>query len=320
MSRGAPSIPALREEARAWLLRMSSGQAGPEDERALEAWLARSEEHRRQFAEVHRLWSELDQVPESTWLDAGPPAVRRRFRWLPHALAASLAVVLLAGGLAWRELAGTGQAPSQWQYVTRTAELRPIVLEDGSAIELGPRSRMQVAFAPDQRRVLLQDGEAYFDVVRDADRPFLIDVGVGTVRVLGTAFNIHRNGNQITVAVARGEVSVSRGSHQVSLTAGQRLKLSQSELYRLEDLPSVEIATWRDGRRVFRDSPLADLVADLNRYSRKPVVIADTRLAGMRVTGAFDNFADVPAVLETIELSLPARVTQTPERVLLRAR
>lgn len=320
MSRGDQSISAVREEARAWLLRMSSGQAGSEDERALEDWLARSGEHRRQFTEVHRLWTELDQLPESAWLDDAPPLARQRSRWLPYALAASLAVVLLAGGLAWRDMAGFGKAPDQWQYATLTAELRSVSLEDGSSVELGPRSRMRIEYARDQRRVLLQDGEAFFDVARDADRPFLIDVGVGTVRVLGTAFNIHRRGNQITVAVARGEVSVSRDSHQVSLTAGQRLKLSQTEVYRLEDRPTAEIATWREGRRVFRDSPLSDLVADLNRYSQKPVVIADTRLAGMRVTGAFDNFADVPAVLETIELSLPARVTQTPERVLLRAR
>lgn len=320
MSRGDQSVSAIREEARAWLLRMSSGQAGLEDERALEVWLARSGEHRRQFAEVHRLWSELGQLPESAWLDAGSPLPRQRLRWLPFALAASLAVVLIAGGLAWRDLGEFGSAPSQWQYATRTAELRVVSLEDGSAIELGPRSRINVEYAPDQRRVLLRDGEAFFDIVRDTERPFVIDVGVGTVRVLGTAFNIHRNGDQITVAVARGEVSVSRGSHKVSLTGGQRLKLSLTELYRLEDRPAAEIATWREGRRVFRDSPLAELVADLNRYSEKPVVIADTRLSAMRVTGSFDNFADVPAVLETIELSLPARVTQTPERVLLRAR
>lgn len=318
MSRADPPVSLLREEARAWLLRMSSGQAGPEDERALEAWLSRSEAHRRQFAEVHRLWRELDQLPESAWLESEP--ARQRPRWLPFAMAASLAMVLLAGGLVWRSLSGVAPAPSQWQYATQTAELRSLALEDGSAIELGARSRISVAYGGDTRQVVLQDGEAFFDVARDVERPFLIDVGVGTVRVLGTAFSIHRNGGQVTVAVARGEVAVSRGSHRATLTAGQRLRLSQTELYRLEDLPTGEVATWREGRRVFRDSPLADVVADLNRYSPVPVVIADTRLAGMRVTGAFDNFADVAAVLETIELSLSARVTRTPERVLLRAR
>lgn len=318
MNRAEPSLSALREEARAWLLRMSSGQAGPEDERALEAWLSRSEEHRRQFADVHRLWRELDQLPESAWLE--PEPARQRPRWLPLALAASLAMVVLAGGLVWRSLPGPETAPVQWQYATQTAELRSLALEDGSAVELGARSRISVAYDGDSRQVVLQDGEAFFDVARDVDRPFLIDVGVGTVRVLGTAFNIHRNGGQVTVAVARGEVAVSRGSHRVSLAAGQRLRLSQTELYRLDDRPAAEIASWREGRRVFRDSPLADVVADLNRYSPLPVVIADTRLAGLRVTGAFDNFADVPAVLETIELSLAVRATRTPERVLLRAR
>ena len=319
MSGGNSSDSALREEARRWLLRMSSGQADAEDEWALEAWLARSDEHRRQFAEVHRLWNELDQLPESAWLDAGPPRLRGR-RWLPLAMAASLVAVMLAGGLLWHNLAGFEQPQAQWQYVTQTAEVRSVSLEDGSLIELGARSRITVEYASDQRRVLLQDGEAFFEVAGDAERPFLIDVGVGRVRVLGTAFNIHRSGNQVTVAVARGEVSVSRDSHEEVLTTGQRLRLSQTELHRLDDGNPVDMASWREGRRVFRDTPLADVVADLNRYSRVPVIIADTRLAGMRVTGAFENFADIAGVLETIELSLPARVSRTAERVLLRAR
>ncbi|MBA6411831.1 FecR family protein [Parahaliea sp. F7430] len=312
------SSATVREEAQYWLLRMSSGEAGVEDEKALEAWLARSEQHRRQFIELQQLWQELDHLPESAWLESEVAAPKLR-PWLPLALAASLAAVMLTATLLWQNLSGLPSPASQWHYATQIAEHRSVSLEDGSALELGARSRLSVEFDADQRRVLLQGGEVFFDVVQDRQRPFLIDVGVGTVRVLGTAFSIHRQGDQITVAVLRGQVAVSRGSHEESLSAGQRLKLSQTELYRLEDYQLDQIASWREGRRVFRDSPLAEVVADLNRYSPVPILIADTRLASQRVTGAFDNFADVPAVLEAIELSLPARVTRTSERVLLGA-
>ncbi|MBN7797305.1 FecR family protein [Parahaliea mediterranea] len=321
-----------RAQARDWLLRMSSGEAGEADYAALRAWLEASPEHARAFESVCRLWGELDLAREAvlrteraaTGEPAPPPEQRlpvQRWRW---ALAASVVLALLFAGAAQLFTDPTTTAPGEPAYYsTDRGEIRSIELADGSTVTLGAHSRVTVRYAPAQRRLALLRGEAFFDVASDPRRPFTVSAGGVSARALGTAFNVSLGEDAVRVAVAHGRVAIQREDPHSAL----ELAAGQASGYRddgsalaLTSLAGTGAAPWREGRRDYFREPLRQLVADLNRYSDTPIYIASSQLGKQSITASFDHFGDVDAVLRDVEDALPARVVHTASGIHIRVR
>ena len=305
-------------EARHWLLKFSSGDSGSADKIEFLSWLKSSPENQLAFDELQQLWGEMEQVSDQVLDSYGDiPAVKRPARF--WAIAASFVVSALILGLLW-QWQGVGSptdaSSSPVQYSSRIGELKSIVLADGTRIELGAYSRLKVRYTTAQRLVTVERGEAYFDVAPNRSRPFVVASQGGTATAVGTAFAVHKGVDWVRVTVAEGKVAVS-GLHQVAgqgselLVAGDRVAYNQvGSLTPIESVVLDQIGNWRQGRRVFSNAPLAQLIEDLNRYSDKPIIIADTRLSKLEVSGAFDDFADTMAVLQAVEQSLAAEVVE----------
>ena len=302
-----------RVEARRWLLKFSSGEITAKEKAAFVAWLAASEENRRHFGQLRQLWGELDQVSAEMLAayDSPPVPLWRR----PRALAASFAAAMLCAAF-WQY--GLQPAAGPQEYSTRIGELRLIRLTDGGTIELGAHSRLQVYYADGERRAVLQRGEAFFTVAAGIDQPFVVQAGEGTVTALGTEFDVRLGAQQVAVAVREGLVAVRTGESSApistrELQAGMRISYTElGEMSAIQFVGEMQIAPWRVGKRIFRNAPLVEVVADLNRYSGKPVVLGDRRLESIEVTGIFDDFKDIDAVLRAIDQTLPAKIEDGP--------
>ena len=131
----------------------------------------------------------------------------------------------------------------------------------------------------------LAHGEARFDVVHDPARPFEVDLGSAEVRVLGTAFDIVREGAATQVAVSRGAVSFQAGEQSVTLPAGRAARLDARGDIALAQVSPADVGAWRAGRRVYWDRPVSEVLADLNRRYPQPIRLAGLQARRMRFTG-----------------------------------
>ncbi|WP_073957304.1 FecR domain-containing protein [Thalassospira sp. TSL5-1] len=184
----------------------------------------------------------------------------------------------------------------QSDYVTGTGQTRQITLDDGSTVTLAPESAIAVAYSAGQRTVRLLDGEAFFEVSPNPERPFRVEAeGVDTT-VLGTGFDVQRNGVGVRVSVAHGRVRVDYTGEGVlpvteTLRAGQSLRVDWSGAYQVVESPANHVAAWRKNQIVARYEPFGSVVDQLRRYYSGKIVVLDDELSSKPVTGVY-NLAD----------------------------
>ena len=323
---------AIEAEAAAWVVRLEAGPLAPAEQQAFEAWLETSEQHTAAFALARTAWAELGALstaPSQT-ATAPRPAARRRQRrapplsqrpvtrrWVWQGLAAS---VLLATGIgAYRTT--DPLAMLRADYRTARGETRNIALPDGSTVQLNTNSAIAVRYGTKRRAVELIAGEASFTVAKAADgnrRAFVVQAAGGEVTALGTRFVVRRQGAKVDVAVLEHRVEVSLGNAAAGSRQSGVLRAMQavgySEAWGLGEIRDVDPArdlAWLRGRLIFDRVPLAQVVAELNRYRRERIVVMAPDLAGRRVSAVF-RLDDLSTAIDVIAAELGARVVKAP--------
>jgi transmembrane sensor len=278
---------------------LSGGGSTAERER-IEAWIAadpsrapmiealRSSLGADASWDVDAAWRAVMERIEGDTVAAAP----RRGRWqpAPALLRAAVLAGLIAGGwLVWREVRPPAITPAAFvAAATAVAERDTVALPDGSMAILAPSSRLQAIALDDTVRAFELTGEAFFSVRPDAARPFRIHSGSAVTEVLGTAFTVRsREGAAVTVAVREGRVSLSNGDGAIALAAGQVGQVADgSEPALLDAVPDAWLS-WLDGVLEFDGARLDAVTEELSRWFGREVTLADTALAGRRVTGRF---------------------------------
>ena len=210
------------------------------------------------------------------WRDKpGRPAFRQAL------IAASVAIAVIGGAAAFNAMpAGEAQA-----ITTARAEHKQTALADGSQVQVGAMTGVQVRLSEQRREIKLDRGEAFFRVARDESRPFVVKTPFGAVTAAGTAFNVDVGSEQLCITVSEGAVVVRPSglfSRPVRVEAGQRL---------VADVSGVTVAaapsqvTWTQGRLEYRGEPLRAVIEDVNRYAEHPVVLRDPAVGELAYTG-----------------------------------
>ena len=224
------------------------------------------------------------------------------------------------------------------KYVTRIGEQRTIELNDGSVVTLNTNAQLVVDYGDRSRRILLERGEAYFEVVRDSERPFTVDLGFGSVTALGTAFNIRKNRERFQVAVIKGTVALHELAEEIPasptrLPASEQpvvisapsehvleegwvaefdLSRDQLKAFRPESMDRYE--GWRGGMLGFYQEPLNQVVLELNRYSRKKILIEDASIMEFSVSMVV-SIHEIDSALMGLERVLPIEVSRHYDRI-----
>ncbi|ANH82714.1 hypothetical protein A8C56_18575 [Niabella ginsenosidivorans] len=266
-----------------------------------------------------------EMLTEKQGLPARQHPVRFTKRWVvPVAAAVLLAVLLLVVFLNRKP----GAIPGAGNEMATTKGSRSrIRLPDGTVVLLNANSRLNYdeKFKGDVREVSLW-GEAYFDVTHDAARPFIIHTGAGTIKVLGTAFNVKAFDNGVfETALIRGKVAIRLKDHadeDFVLKPGQKLVASHNN----NKTDSVMIlpvtvkdsliaeTSWTKGRLVFVDRPLAEITAELERVFGVTIVFKSEKARQYRYTGTFDD-TDLDQILEILKLSKPIKFQRDKNRI-----
>lgn len=297
-------------------------------EATLAAWRQRSAANETAYAQARIQWQMLNAVAPQLQNTLPPPGAGRAGRAgrpvRPSRRALLGLATLGATGfsvLGWRH----SQTPSfSQQLATGTAQLNHIELPDGSRIDLSARTVLQVALYPGRREVLLESGEARFQVARDEDRPFIVRARRATVTVLGTVFAVADRAGRTSVAVDHGRVRVEpveTGSTRFELTDRQGLSWRDGERPVAAPLPrGADIAAWREGWLVFDNTPLSVALPEINAFRDRPIALAEPGLGAFALTGRFRT-GNAPQLLDALATMLPLRVTPREDgSTLLQAR
>lgn len=290
------------QEAAYWLVALEDAPEDAALRQRFDTWLNEAPENADAWMKTSGIYDQMAQIPPvhaHLW---------RRFRFPPQmargaghrritATAAALAACLLVLFLPEMRLHFIAD------HMTATSEQRLLVLDDGSRVHLAPESAMEVTYNPETRQVALLEGEAFFEVTPDADRPFQVLAGGVETTVLGTAFDVHLSDGATTVAVHHGNVRVDRVGDRSSssrhLGAGQWIRLTEAGEMGEGHMLAEDVAAWTDGQLVVRDRPIAAVVDDLRRYHNGAIFVTDGRLARLPVTGVYDP-SDPEAALKAL--------------------
>jgi transmembrane sensor len=322
----APSAAACAEAA-AWIARLHGEDRTASVEAGFKRWLTAKEEHRAAFEMANEIWAETERLPK--------PKAPAFVRWPTVGLVVTLPRALIAMSLIAIAAVGIGVYLRDPGLVTRVGEQRNLTLADGSRVSLNTASRIHVQYDRSARRVVLDEGEAYFEVAKHADWPFVVTAGGRQVIAKGTAFLVRRDEDRVAVTLVEGKVTVipteeaAMPSHapvpvgaqsssvspiasgaDVTLFPGQRLTFVGRGSPKL-DTPSLERMTaWQHGQAIFDHTSLADAVAEMNRYSGAEIKIERAEAGRTEVTGVFrlgesESFAE--AVAEAYHLHVVVR-------------
>jgi transmembrane sensor len=221
----------------------------------------------------------------------------------------ALFCALLVGG--WHAWDNT--ARYTLQMATGPGERREVDLPDGSHVAVNFDSRLQVRYYPRRREVVLDSGEAFFEVAPDASRPFTVDSGRSRVKVVGTAFNVRAAPPRLVVKVLRGKVEVRADRDAADgpvMLLGPASGVSIDPVTGGHDTvaaPADTVGDWRTGQLRFRRTPLDEVARELSRYLGQPVVLASEDLGSLPVSAFFSTAAPEPFI-ELLPDLIPVRV------------
>lgn len=215
-------------------------------------------------------------------------------------------------------------------YRTPVGGTASVPMSDGSKVTLNTDSKIRLAVTETERRVELERGEAFFEVAKDPDRPFVVAAGDKRVIAVGTQFSVRRDGDDVRVFITEGTVRIEedeteptarQGSHDdklLTLSAGSIARASDAGVL-VQETTLLEIESylsWRTGHLIFRDTALADAIAEFNRYNTRKIVIEDPAVAAIRVSGKFRS-TQFEAFVRLMEEGFPVRARRVGDEIVL---
>jgi transmembrane sensor len=335
-----PGRPApASETAAAWALLHEEGELSDANARRFADWLAEDEAHLAAYEDA--LWA-LDAAarhagdPEMMALRSAALAARgnRRRFWgwtggLGLAAAAAAAELLWTAVPLERSPVGTATRvadkpadPATSAYRTGIGERSAISLPDGSVATLDTDSQIRVAYSAGERGVYLLKGQALFEVAHGKPVPFQVYARGQRITAVGTIFNVRIEGNEVRVSMVEGSVKVrpvpppgqnaTMPVKELTLSAGEAVVAEPTRPLVVRTVDARQVASWKGGLLVFNDTPLSEAIAEINRYTTRPIAIADAAVGNYRVSGVFKS-NDPEHFSQAMTEVFPVEVTHAPD-------
>ena len=314
---GAPTDDAL--EAARLVAQMDSGIWSEADETALQAWLAEAPHRHGLLLTTHAAWLVQDetapQQAQPDGADAAEMSAANTVRWPRRAVLGGLAAagVGMVGSALWYDRSVA--------YATKLGEIRRVPLNDGTVMTINSGSEIKVHMAKRAREVEITQGEAWFEVAKDANRPFVVAAGKAKVQAIGTAFSVRKRDRGVEVLVTEGVVetwSDDVDAQRLRVTAGQRAFVGDQSMVHFEAMrtSSVDRAlAWREGMIDLNGTTLGDAAEEFNRYNDRKIVISDPSMVGEQFDGLF-RIEDPEGFAMAVRSALNANVNMGNPRLI----
>lgn len=311
-----------------WYARLRAPDCTQSERNEFEKWLKTSAEHAKAYGRAEKLADmvTLAAKQDQRFIGLADAALTRRS--LPDISRWHVAAVLIAGtalalfGVA--NLSGLRDAEVLTAYHNSTKQQQRYVLQDGSVVYLDVNSSMVVSVSKARRSVKLHEGRAYFEVIHDAQKPFLVDAGAVRTTDLGTRFEVAlSHAHDVSVTLVDGAVEITdqaqRGKWQQNLVPGEQVTLKAGTMsLEKHSVDAEAVTSWSSGRLVFKGTPLNVALEELNRYSDCKILLGDSSLASIPIGGNFIAGGDSAQVVDALAAVLPIRVVRVgPNEIVL---
>jgi transmembrane sensor len=315
----------LRREAVDWIHRLAAGTVSVADGEAFRRWLQQSPAHAAAYAEASRLWKQF-----------GPAArnLRRRGEISPGLghlqpqLRAPTRRLILGGGLA-AAAAAFGYAvvkppldlwPSLAEltadYRTATGEQRQIALPGEVAVHLNTQTSIALrAIDGSAERVELIAGEASF-ATSMSRRPLAVLAAAGRTLASDARFDVRRVGAAVCVTCSGGNVQIEYRTDVTAIGPGQQVRYDENGLGNVATIDPELVTAWQQGVLIFRLTPLADVVEEINRYRQGKVILLNTALGRKPVSGRF-RIDHMDEILLRLDQAFGAKSRSLPGGIVL---
>lgn len=346
---------AAAEAAARWHDLIVGGDVPPQVRASFEAWRDESPAHRAAYGAVERAWTftaskalepQMLALRHETALRLtrhSSSYVKSRLRWaavlagvaagglLGAVLFSSLQTnksILLADGRPTAVTPADLRGNSAGGLVTQKGERMTARLEDGSQITLNTATRVEPHFTDAERLVIMDSGQALFEVAKDRNRPFIVETRGRRLVAVGTAFDVRVDGERMQVTMVEGIVRVEHKqpprfnayatpeTSALLLHAGEQLTTEVREQDQVRAANAERVTSWRLGQVIFEDTRLSDAIAELNRYSYSRIELKDPKLAGLRISGAFAT-GHPTVFVEALTTYFPIRAHRTDKETIV---
>lgn len=315
-----------RLRAAGWFAKRRSGEMTEREVEAMGQWLDAELGHAEAFLLADAAWRSAHALRDTSQVAAMRREARRHVQvaWgLRAGLAAALAtalVVVVLGPLS--NLAGLRLGSPAQTFRTDVGQRARVTLADGTIVILNTNTLIRAREGFRRRYVDLVRGEAYFQVAKNPARPFVVSSKGKTVTALGTQFAVRADAARLTVTLLQGKVRVASGarwlmspSFSTDLEPGVQLVAQEGRPWTVVPANMDTAFSWTQGKLVFAESRLGDIVAELNRYSSKRIVLTDPVVANEQLSGSFTAGDTDGAVQAIVRYGLAEVNFQTPARV-----
>jgi ferric-dicitrate binding protein FerR (iron transport regulator) len=303
---GTTSIHESERQARAWLVHLTSGTATREDGEAFRRWCLANEQHAAAFARTRRMWEDLGPAiaQRAERMDRGqPPAPRHGVRmsrrmFLATAVSASVAAVLIGRyGTDLMPGAADGSRLRTAVGEQRSVEIvQGVTVEMNTATDIGLRGSGKAVTG-----MRLRSGEAVVRVDASRTSPFIVELADATLTSTpGTSFAVRCIDREAAVTCLDGHAVLTLGAARTEVKPAQQVAFDDRGLAPAVAVNPDTALAWRQRVLIYDNQPLADVVADINRYRPGRIVITDHALGERRVHARFtlDQMADVATLIQ----------------------
>ena len=318
-------------EAASWVVQLDEGNLSADDKLALAEWINRSPRHAHEIRKFSALWTQVDVVVDEALAEYLKPKtnfiqyLKALISVKPKSFAALTFTVLFAGIVSLNyfkvEPLDDGLKNQTIVLNVDVGDDLKEVLSDGSIIHLNTDTVVEVDYSAQSRTINLIRGEAFFDVVKDENRPFKVYAKENVVVAVGTQFIMRLDFDKLEVSVQEGRVRIDESNFAaeqsiiervsrplkkeppVFLDVGQ-VAVIDDKVEKLIDLSPVILEkkqAWRKGDLVFAGDSLAHVVNELGRYNEIEITMSP-ELRDFPIGGRF-KATDVDRILEAIDLS-----------------
>lgn len=283
------------------------------DQTELESWLAESLAHRAAYWRLKAVWTRADRLDALRPMSGpAPKPVARPVPKQGFKFAAAVALLAVVSGAVWF----ADRQPASRTFATAVGERSNLQLPDGSRVELTTNTTIRLANGAKARKVWLDKGEAFFQIVHDERRPFVIHALGFKVVDLGTEFSVRREDNRLKVVVLEGSVEIdppasAQARKPVRIAAGETAIADNRSITvaRKSGRELADVLSWRTGILIFRRAPLAEVAAELNRYNTQKIVIDDPAVSQLTVSARLPA-TDVSAFARVAKNFIGLNVTE----------
>lgn len=320
MSDNKIASSSISDQARAWFSRLQADDVSNAEREQFKQWYHENSQHAEAYEKTRLFWEMLkipaqqvhDKLATDTARTINAPINTRKTAVSRYATMTLMLVILLFNPVFNKY--------QHWHsdYHTEAGKQITVALTDGSQVILNTDTALNVVYTAQERRIQLLHGEAYFKVAHNKNRPFIVSNGATETQAVGTAFTVKESGNNVQVLVSEGTVKVS--VHNSDSTA--LVHINQQINYQRDQLGTVSAANvfdalaWQRGQLIFKQQPLARVIAEINRYHAGQIVLMNPALKKRVVSGVF-NTDDPHAAIDALKATLNIMSVELSEQYVL---